>query len=126
MTDHESAPRPSERFSGAAGVLDLDAVAADLLGATDADRHGRAQRTLYRFGGVSIAMFAFRAGASLPTHSTESVVSIHVLRGQVSMHAGSSRFELTAGQVLRLEPRTPHDLEAVAPSVILVHIAAIP
>lgn len=126
MTGHDPTPRPSERFSGDAGVLDVRDIATELLGAADAERHGRSQRTLHRSGGVTIAMFAFRAGASLPKHAADAVVSIHVLHGEVSVTAGGRPFALREGQLLRLEPRTPHEVVAALPSVVLVHIAGSP
>lgn len=123
MTTPGSTPRPSDRFSGDAGLVELDRVADELLAAAEADGHGRAQRTLYRSGAVTIALFAFRAGASLPSHAAAAVITIEVRRGRVSMTAGGNAFDLRTGHLLRLAPRTPHDVRAAEPSVILVHIA---
>lgn len=124
MTGHEPTQRPSERFSGSAGVIDIHGTAGELLASAEAGPHGRVQRTLYRGGGVTIAMFAFQAGAALPSHSAGAVVSVHVLHGRVSMVAGGDPFELRSGQLLRIEPRVTHEVLALDPSVILVHIAA--
>lgn len=44
--------RPSERFAGDTGTLDLEREATDLLEHAVGSEHGHAQRTLYRHGGV--------------------------------------------------------------------------
>ncbi|MFI4896776.1 MAG: cupin domain-containing protein [Phycisphaerales bacterium JB059] len=121
---NEHTERPSVRFEGETGLLDLEQEAADLLERSVESPHGHAQRTLYRHAGATIAMFAFRAGAQLPPHAADGVVSVHVLRGHVTMQAGASRLELPAGQMLRLAPGVTHDVSASEPSVILTHIAS--
>jgi quercetin dioxygenase-like cupin family protein len=122
MTD-ERHQRPSTRFEGEAGLLDLEQEATDLLERSVESPHGHAQRTLYRHAGATIAMFAFRAEAELPPHAADGVVSVQVLRGHVTMQAGASRFGLPAGQMVRLAPGVTHDVRASEPSVILTHIA---
>lgn len=115
--------RPSERFAGDTGTLDLEREATDLLEHAVGSEHGHAQRTLYRHGGVTIAMFAFREHATLPPHAVDGVVSVHVLRGRVTMTAGDSRFELVAAHLVRMTPKVTHDVSASSPSVVLIHIA---
>lgn len=115
--------RPSERFSGNAGAIDLEQDAADLLERSARSDHARAERTLYRHEGVTIALFALQRGAMLPPHTADGVVSVHVLMGRVRMSVGSERFDLPSGQLLRLAPGLTHDLHAVETSVVLVHIA---
>lgn len=122
MTNEQNI-RPSERFAGQTGVLDLEWEASDLLGRAIESEHGHTQRTLYRLGGATIAMFALREHAALPPHAADGVVSVHVLRGRVRVHAGGETFELEAGRLIRMTPGLEHDLHAEAPSVVLVHIA---
>lgn len=120
MTD---STRPADRFAGDAASLDLDREAADLLERAAGSEHGHAQRTLYRHGGLTVAMFAFRAHAGLPAHAAGGVVSVQVLRGRVTMHAGDERFDLPAGRMLRMTPGITHDVTTEIPSVILLHVA---
>ena len=122
---NEHTTRPSARFEGEAGLLDLEQEASDLMEHSVGSKHGHAQRTLYRYAGVTIAMFALQENAALPRHAADGVVSVHVLRGQITINAGETRFDLAAGQLVRMEPRLAHDVCASMPSVILLHIARI-
>ncbi len=122
---NEHAARPSARFEGEAGLLDLEHEASDLLEQSVGSRHGHAQHTLYRYAGVTIAMFALQENAALPRHAADGVVSVHVLRGQITINAGATRFDLPAGRLVRMEPRVAHDVRASTPSVILLHIARV-
>lgn len=115
--------RASERFLGDVGLIDLDQEAADLLERATHSQHGHAQRTLYRHSGSTIAMFAFRGAAGLPSHRADGVVSVQVLRGRIELNAGGECFELAPGRMVRMAPGLPHDLRAIAASVVLVHIA---
>ncbi len=120
----ETSPtRPSERFAGSAGFIDLDCEAAELLERAKSSPHARAERTLYRHQGVTIAMFAFQESASLPSHAADGVVSVQVLTGRVRIAAGDESFTLSRGQLLRMVPKLTHDLHAEDSSVVLVQIA---
>lgn len=115
--------RPSERFSGEAAMIDLEREAASLLEQAGESSHGHAQKTLYRHGGVTVAMFALREGAGLPAHAADGVVCVQALRGRLVMRAGDARFELEPGGMVRMAPRVTHDLTAQTAGVALVHIA---
>lgn len=125
MTDEQHS-RPSERFSGDAGVIDLQQEAADLLERAIQSAHGHAQRTLYRHQGTTIAMFALREGAALPPHAADGVVTVHVLRGHARMNVENRQLDVASGHLARLIPGTTHDLRAQVPLVVLVHIARSP
>lgn len=121
---HQKTP-PSERFDPPSDRLRVGEVADELIAQAQASEHGRAQRTLYRHRGVTIAMFAFSDGGSLPSHAAAAVVSVHLVHGRVSMRAGEQAFELSEGDLVRMEPRVVHEVRAMAPSAILVHIAGV-
>jgi len=118
----DSRTRPADRFSGAVGLIDLSSDAKELLERAAQSPHGHAQRTLYRHGGATIAMFAFRADSKLPPHAADGVVSLQVLSGQVRMIAGDDCLDLAAGHLVRMAPGCEHDLCAPVPSVVLLHV----
>ncbi len=67
-------------------------------------------------------VFAFDAGGHLPTHTADGLVTIHVLRGALTVSTPSARHALSAGAVLVLEPRIPHDVVAPEPADMLLTV----
>ena len=123
MTGVHQGQKPHERFDGTAGLIRLEQSATDLLELADSAAHGRASRTLYRYGPVTVAMFAFRAGAELPAHTADAVVTIQCLRGSVQVSADDDLFSIKAHDLVRLEPKVFHAVHAESTAVIVVHIA---
>ena len=114
---------PAERFAPASQVFDLDASLAELAAEPTTSQRGHRQKTLYRHGTSSLALFIFEAGAELREHRTHGTVFIQVLRGRISVGAGGERHDLTAGRVLVMSPDVPHDLRADELTHMLLTIA---
>jgi quercetin dioxygenase-like cupin family protein len=128
--DHEDADRtrahPAERFAPPAQAFDLAAAAAELAAeATTSARRDR-QKTLYRHGQSSLALFLFEAGSELREHRTNGTVFIQVLRGRLTVGASDQRHDLRAGQVLVMSPGFPHDLYAVELTHMLLTVSLQP
>jgi quercetin dioxygenase-like cupin family protein len=103
---------PDERFAASAQGFDLDAAAAELAGEATPPHAGHRQKTLYRHGGSTLALFVFQRGAELREHRTAGTVFIQVLRGRLTVNAAGARHDLPAARVLVLSPGVPHDLHA--------------
>ena len=117
---------PKERFAPPAQAFDLDAAAAELAAESTTAAHGRRQKTLYRHGTSSLALFVFQPGAELREHRTNGTVFIQVLRGRLIVGAGGERHDLAAGRVLVMAPDVPHDLRAEELTHMLLTIAMQP
>src|SRR5687768_17215077 len=59
---------PEERFAPDAQAFDLDLTAIELARETTTGHARHRQKTLYRHGGSSLALFLFEAGAELREH----------------------------------------------------------
>lgn len=103
---------PAERFAAEAQAFDLDAAAAELAREATAGHGGHRQKTLYRHGHSSLALFVFQPASELREHRTSGTVFIQVLRGRLTVHAAGQRHDLPAGRVLVMAPGVPHDLHA--------------
>src|SRR5687767_3033207 len=103
---------PTERFAPPAQSFDLDAAAAELSAEASPTVRGRRQKTLYRHGQSSLALFLFEPGSELREHRTNGTVFIQVLQGRLTVGAAGERHDLPAGRVLVLAPGIPHDLRA--------------
>jgi quercetin dioxygenase-like cupin family protein len=117
---------PTERFAAPAQAFDLDAAAAELAGETTAAHGGHRQKTLYRHGPSTLALFLFEPGGALREHRTNGIVFIQILRGRLTVHAAGQRHDLPAGRVLVMSPGVPHDLHAEEHTHMLLTVSLLP
>ena len=113
---------PSERFHPAQHAIDLGEAAAQLLAEAPSGARTQRQKTLYRHGRVTVALFLFDAGDHMPQHVAEGVVTVHVLEGRLKMSAEGQSHDLIAGQVLVLAPGVRHDVRADEPTRMLLTV----
>jgi quercetin dioxygenase-like cupin family protein len=118
---------PEERFAAPQHLIDLDRATAELRaeggpgGRAAGQRHR--QKTLYRHGQATVALFLFDKGAQLAAHKAAGTVVIQVLDGQLQVDAeGGERHQLTPGQLLVLAPSVVHDVSAEEPSRMLLTV----
>ena len=87
---------------------------------------GRRQKTLYRHGQSSLALFLFEQGSELREHRTNGTVFIQVLQGRLTVGAAGQRHDLPAGHVLVMSPGVPHDLFAEEATRMLLTVSLQP
>ncbi|MFW6060736.1 MAG: cupin domain-containing protein [Phycisphaeraceae bacterium] len=115
-------PRPAERFAPAEDQVDLNEAVAQLWTEPNAGSHGHRQMALFHHGPATVALYCFEAGASLPDHVVDGSVTIHVLKGRLSVTTENGRRDLPAGHLLRLAPGVVHDVEASEQSEMLLTV----
>jgi quercetin dioxygenase-like cupin family protein len=116
-------PHPQERFAAPAQRFDLEAAAAQLAREATAAHGGHRQKTLFRHGNTSLALFVFQPGGELREHRADGTVFIQVLRGRLIVTAADQRHDLAAGQVLVMAPGVPHALHADELAHMLLTVA---
>jgi quercetin dioxygenase-like cupin family protein len=84
---------------------------------------GHNARTLVKYDDLRVVLTALRAHARMPTHHTEGRISIQTIRGHIQVRAAGRTFDLPAGSMLALDRDLPHEVEALADSVVLLTIA---
>ncbi len=62
-----------------------------------------------------------RAGESIPSHRVAGSITLYCIAGHVRLEGGAAP-ELKAGDWLFLDPGTPHAVEAIADSALLLTI----
>ncbi len=85
--------------------LPIDALSIDL---SLVSQHGRSARTLVKQGPLRLTLMELAPGGHLPTHSSTGPVSIHVLKGRVTISALNADYTLSAGDVLVLAGDVEH------------------
>ena len=125
MSDDKSArlrQHPEERFRAAQHEIDLEQAAAELAAEPVAPPHRHRQKTLYRHGSLTLALFLFDEGAGLAEHKADGVVTIQVLQGRLKVSSEGKEHRLSPGQLLVLAPGVRHDVFAEQPTRMLLTV----
>lgn len=113
---------PEERFHPPQLKIDLGEVASTLLAEPLSETRNHRQETLYRHGRLTVALFLFDRGASMPQHVAEGVVTVQVLQGRLKMTSEGQVHDLAAGSLLVLAPGVQHDVHAIEPTRMLLTV----
>jgi quercetin dioxygenase-like cupin family protein len=110
--------------------LSLDALARELLGrAAAGEKPGDSRVSRTVVGGHEKALrqtvIALAKDASLAEHANPGEATLIVLRGRVTLTAGTESWEGREGDLLIL-PDAPHSLTALADSAVLLTVAKLP
>lgn len=115
-------PRPSDRFAADEHQLDLTSALQSLRAEPNARAGGHRQVALMHEGPVRLILFAFDAGGRMPQHAAPGWVTIHVLRGSLTVQTPEASHVLAGGSLLSLAPGVRHDVEATEESDMLLGI----
>jgi len=116
-------PPPSERFAGPEHHIDLTAALESLRVEHHDSTERHRQITVFHKGPLRMVLFAFEAGAGLPSHRAPGFVVIHTLRGRITIKTLNDTHDLAAGQLVMLDPEVVHDVTAVESSDMLLTIS---
>ena len=104
--------------------LSLDALAREQLEAAAQQSSGRSATTV--FGGhekmLRQTLVALRGGNGLDEHENPGEATVQVLRGRVTLSAGTTTWDGRAGDLIAV-PQARHSLHAHEDSVILLTVA---
>jgi quercetin dioxygenase-like cupin family protein len=123
MTDDRLRAAPSDRYDAPALAFDLHAEAAAIRAEPAPVRHGHRQKTIYKHGGRTMAVFVMEDGAALPEHATAGSVTIQALEGRIVVTAAGAEHRLDPGHIVALHPGVRHDVRAVGQSVFLLQVS---
>ena len=100
---------------------DVMTIDQDLLAA-----NGRSGRTLVKEGPLRLTIIGLAAGGTLPPHSTDNPVSIHVLQGDVTFVALDRQYALAAGDLLVFAAGVEHAARSTFGASVLLTVAYAP
>ncbi|HWJ23868.1 MAG TPA: cupin domain-containing protein [Gemmatimonadaceae bacterium] len=115
-------PHPADRFAGSEHVYDLPEALRALRAERGPSANKHRQIALAHHGPVRLVLFAFDAGGRLPKHRAPGWVTIHVLRGTLTVRTPAEAHELRDGSLLTLAPGVPHDVDASVEADMLLGI----
>jgi quercetin dioxygenase-like cupin family protein len=116
---------PAKRFAPSERKFDLEECYDELLSEPHEPTDGHRQITLAHHESLTLILFHFEEGSSLPEHVVEGAVTIHILEGEVEIETKEEVHHLEDDQVLVLAPKVKHDFRAVEETRMLltVHLA---
>jgi quercetin dioxygenase-like cupin family protein len=121
-SDERLRPHPADRFAGAEHLLDIPATLRALRAESRATANGHRQIALMHQGPVRLVLFAFEAGGRMKEHAAPGWVTIHALRGDLSVRTRDTVHHLAEGKLLSLAPGVLHDVEAAGEADMLLGI----
>ena len=72
--------------------------------------------TVLKATGANVVVFAFDAGSVLREHTAQQPVMLQALEGRLSVRLDSAEIILQPGDLLHIEPNTPHSVDAAEPA----------
>ncbi|MEL9990499.1 MAG: cupin domain-containing protein [Thermoproteus sp.] len=68
---------------------------------------------------LTLAQFKIKAGCTVPMHSHENEQISLLLEGKALFVLGGEAREVSAGEVVRIPPRVPHEVKALTDIVVI-------
>lgn len=124
MSDDDDRLRehPKDRFSASVRHLNLAEEFDDLLDEPRGNIDNHRQISLVKRHGLSLILFYFERGGTLPEHEADGEVSIHVLDGELEVGTPEGPEPVSSGELLMLAPGVEHDVEAREATKMLLTI----
>jgi quercetin dioxygenase-like cupin family protein len=116
---------PVERFAADQHAFDLRAEIEAIRAEHAPSSRGHRQKTLYKRGGATIALFRFERGGGLAPHKTSGTVVIHVIEGKIRIGTRGAipgEHVLSSDQLVVLAPNVGHDVHALEESTMLLQV----
>lgn len=79
--------------------------------------------TIYKTNGMRIVLIALHEDAVMEKHTTNGIVSIQLLDGEINLNVNTESFLLKPEQIITLHRNVPHGVAAVKESVFLLTVA---
>lgn len=79
--------------------------------------------TLLKGQRLRVVLVALHAGTEIPSHQTDSPISVQVIEGTLTFRTEAQILTLRAGQLLTLQAGIRHAVEAVEESAFLLTLA---
>ncbi|CAN5346727.1 hypothetical protein BH11ARM1_BH11ARM1_08070 [soil metagenome] len=113
---------PRERFAQSALQFNFQEEALNLVKEQRPSSLGHRQVALYKLDHVTVALFCFEKGGSLPQHKAKGVVTIQVSEGRIVVSTNDDQHSLGAGDLLVLAPLVQHDVISEEPSTMILTV----
>ena len=83
---------------------------------------GYISRVLLKTPDLRLALFVMQPGSRMPEHHSEGRIAVHCLRGAIRLQLPSGVSDLHEHDLLALDRKVEHDVQALEDSVFLLTI----
>jgi quercetin dioxygenase-like cupin family protein len=104
-------------------TFDLPALLAQLKREETWANAPRTGLTLLKGQRLRVVLVALHAGATIPSHHTDSPISVQVIEGALTVRTEAQTLTLHPGHLLTLQAGIPHAVDAVEESAFLLTMA---
>ncbi len=104
------------------GMLSFNLMkeAAQLTAKPEWAMRDRLAVSLVKDGALNLLLMALKTGARLEEHHAKGPISVQLLSGRVRFGTAGLDVELSPGDVVALDRKIPHEVDALEESVILL------
>lgn len=81
---------------------------------------GYVSKVLLKTSDLRLVLLAMQAGSRMPQHHSEGRIAVHCLRGSIRLQLASEARDLREHDVLALDRKVEHDVQAIEDSVFLL------
>ncbi len=81
--------------------------------------------TIFKSDTLRIVLIGLHEKSILKTHTANAIISVQVLEGAIKFTAEQQVVSLTKGQMVALQPKVQHSVEAETESFFLLTVAAL-
>ncbi|HVA89204.1 MAG TPA: cupin domain-containing protein [Chloroflexota bacterium] len=120
---HGSPERPMHQVARSRLSFDLGAELESLRTEKGWQQGTRHAKTLVKEPDFRLVLISIRQNGRMEEHRAPGRISIHTLTGRLRLQVLGEAIDLTAGQILVLDPDVAHDVEALEESAFLLTIA---
>jgi quercetin dioxygenase-like cupin family protein len=118
--------RPAQRLTGPVMVFDLRQETAQLKEEEPWSASDRNGKTLAKEGGLSVTLTALKSGHSMPGEHVDGHLTVHVIRGRISLRAADTTSRLNAGFVAVVDWGVLWDIVAEEEAILLLTVSRAP
>lgn len=81
---------------------------------------GYVSKVLLKTSDLRLVLLAMQGGSRMPQHHSEGRIAVHCLRGSIRLQLASEARDLREHDVLALDRKVAHDVQAIEDSVFLL------
>jgi quercetin dioxygenase-like cupin family protein len=86
------------------------------------EKNDRNAMTIYKTNGVRIVLMALHEGAVMEKHTTNGIVSVQLLDGEINFNTEDHSVTLKKDQMVAVHRNVPHSLTAIKESAFLLTV----
>lgn len=100
--------------------MDLNVFINQIRSETTWQENAHNSITLYKSDAMRIVLIGMHATAELKTHTANGFINVQVIEGTIVFNTTEKKALLHKGQMIALQPKIPHSVEAKSESFFLL------